>query len=77
MGRRSQYRKGMSGSRSVEFDRPSVQAEYRNGVREVRSAFLIGIGLVDLASYRGSRVEVRHQGAVVDFLRKRKAALWL
>ena len=46
-------------------------------MREVRSAFLSGIGLVDLASYRGSRVEVRHQEAVVDFLRERKAALWL
>ena len=48
---------------SVEIDRPSVDARYVNGTREVRSAHLSGIGLVDLGSYRGSVVSVRqHQG---------------
>ena len=31
-----------------------------DGIREIRSARLVGAGLVDLASYRGSTVEIRH-----------------
>ena len=56
-------REGVLTGLSVEIDRPSVEARYVNGLREVRSAHLSGIGLVDLASYRGSTVSVRqHQG---------------
>ena len=44
---------------SVEFAKAGVLASYRDGVREIRSAKLVGVGLVDLASYRGSIVEIR------------------
>ena len=47
---------------SVEFAKRGVVASYNNGVREIRQAKLVGVGLVDMASYSGSTVEVRERG---------------
>ena len=55
-------RDGLYTGLSVEFARRGVVASYRDGVREIRSAKLVGCGLVDLASYSGSTVEVRERG---------------
>ena len=45
---------------SVEFRRPV--ARMVAGVREIRQAFIEAAGLVDLASFPGSAVEIRHAG---------------
>ena len=55
-------RDGLYTGLSVEFAKRGVVASYNNGVREIRSAQLVGAGLVDLASYSGSTVEVRSSG---------------
>ena len=55
-------RDGLYTGLSVEFAKRGVLASYRDGVREIRSAKLVGCGLVDLASYSGSTVEVRNSG---------------
>ena len=55
-------RNGLYTGLSVEFAKRGVVASYRDGVREIRSAKLVGCGLVDLASYSGSTVEVRESG---------------
>ena len=47
---------------SIEFSKRGVVANYVGGVREIRQATLVGAGLVDLASYPGSTVEVRESG---------------
>ena len=53
-------REGILTGLSVEF----VQAVARmvGGVREIRQAYIQAAGLVDLASYPGSAVEIRHAG---------------
>ena len=55
-------RDGLYTGLSVEFQKRGVVASYVGGVREIRSAQLVGAGLVDLASYPGSTVEVRESG---------------
>lgn len=55
-------RDGLYTGLSVEFAKRGVVASYVGGVREIRSAQLVGAGLVDLASYPGSTVEVRESG---------------
>ena len=55
-------RDGLYTGLSVEFQKRGVLASYRDGVREIRSAKLVGAGLVDLASYSGSTVEIRNSG---------------
>ena len=50
---------------SIEFAKRGVVASYNNGVREIRSARLVGAGLVDTASYTGSTVEIR-ESAYID-----------
>ena len=52
-------RDGLFTGLSVEFARRNVVANYVGGVREIRQATLVGVGLVDLASYPGSVVEIR------------------
>ena len=42
---------------SVEFNR--AQSAIVNGVREIREAVLIGIGLVEISSYPGTGVQLR------------------
>ena len=56
-------RDGLFTGLSVEFSRRGVVASYVGGVREIRSAQLVGVGLVDLASYPGSVVEIREAAA--------------
>ena len=48
---------------SVEFRQPV--ARMVAGVREIRQAFIEAAGLVDLASFPGSGVEIRHSGGVL------------
>ena len=55
-------RDGLYTGLSVEFSKRGVLASYVGGVREIRQAQLVGAGLVDLASYPGSVVEVRERG---------------
>ena len=55
-------RDGLYTGLSVEFSKRGVVASYVGGVREIRQAQLVGAGLVDLASYPGSTVEVRESG---------------
>ena len=55
-------RDGLYTGLSVEFAKRGVVASYVGGVREIRQAVLVGAGLVDLASYPGSTVEVRESG---------------
>ena len=55
-------RDGLYTGLSVEFAKRGVVASYVGGVREIRQAQLVGAGLVDLASYPGSVVEVRESG---------------
>lgn len=43
---------------SVEFNR--ARSTIVGGIREVREAVLIGLGLVDVASYPGTAVQLRH-----------------
>ena len=53
-------REGILTGLSVEFRRPV--ARMVAGVREIRQAFIEAAGLVDLASFPGSAVEIRHAG---------------
>ena len=55
-------RDGLYTGLSVEFQKRGVVASYVGGVREIRSATLVGAGLVDMASYSGSTVEIREHG---------------
>ena len=65
-------REGVLTGLSVEF----VQAVARmvSGVREIRQAHIQAAGLVDLASYPGSGVEIRHAGRAA---RPSRLTLWL
>ena len=56
-------RDGLYTGLSVEFARRGVVANYVGGVREIRQATLVGVGLVDLSSYPGSVVEIREAAA--------------
>ena len=58
-------RDGLYTGLSVEFAKRGVVASYNNGVREIRSAQLVGAGLVDVSSYIGSTVEIR-ESAYID-----------
>ena len=53
---------------SVEFEKRGLVTAMVGGIREIRSATLAGAGLVDLASYRGSVVEVREGHLEMDLL---------
>lgn len=66
-------REGVLTGLSVEFRGP--QARMVGGVREIRQAHLEAAGLVDLASYTGSTVEVRESTGGVTL--PRLATLWL
>ena len=65
-------REGILTGLSVEFRRPV--ASMVAGVREIRQAFIEAAGLVDLASFPGSAVEIRHAGRA---MRPSAATLWL
>ena len=65
-------REGILTGLSVEFRQPV--ARMVQGVREIRQAFIEAAGLVDLASYPGSGVEIRHAGRA---MRPSGATLWL
>ena len=56
-------REGVYTGLSVEFPPQSVIARNVGGVREIRSALIVGAALVDLASYAGSTVDVRERTA--------------
>ena len=58
-------RDGLYTGLSVEFAKRGVVASYVGGVREIRQAKLVGAGLVDMASYSGSTVEIR-ESAYID-----------
>ena len=51
---------------SVEFAKNGLVASMVNGIREIRSARLVAAGLVDLASYKGSTVEIRQGNAATN-----------
>ena len=51
---------------SVEFEKRGLVAAMVGGVREIRSATLAAAGLVDMASYAGSAVEIRESGLHVN-----------
>ena len=53
-------REGILTGLSVEFAQAGLVAQMVGGIREIRSARLVAAGLVDLASYAGSVVEIRH-----------------
>ena len=65
-------REGILTGLSVEFRQPV--ARMVQGVREIRQAFIEAAGLVDLASFPGSGVEIRHSGGV---LLQGALTLWL
>ena len=65
-------REGILTGLSVEFRRPV--ASMVAGVREIRQAFIEAAGLVDLASFPGSAVEIRHAGRAA---RPSRFTLWL
>ena len=56
-------REGVLTGLSVEFRQPV--ARMVQGVREIRQAYIEAAGLVDLASFPGSGVEIRHSGGVL------------
>ena len=56
---------GLYTGMSIEFAKRGVVASYVGGVREIRSAKLVGAGLVDMAAYSGSIVEIR-ESAYID-----------
>ena len=58
-----EVRSGLLRSLSVEFR--ARRQKYVGGVRRISDALLVGAGLVDQGSYRGSTVEVRHRGGEV------------
>ena len=68
-------REGILTGLSVEFERRSVVERMVGGIREIRSATLAGAGLVDLASYAGSVVEIRQSEGGV--MLPSAANLWL
>ena len=68
-------RTGLLTGLSVEMLKTSIVAAYVGGVREIRSALLAGAGLVDLAAYRNSTVEIRHSDGGVAL--PTAATLWL
>ena len=57
---------------SLEFR--ATAESFPGGLREIRRAILTGAGLVDLPSYRGSKVEVRHSAGARTGTGRR---LWL
>ena len=66
-------REGILTGLSVEFEKRGLVAAMVGGVREIRSATLAAAGLVDMASYAGSAVEIRESGLHVN----RKVWKWL
>ena len=68
-------RTGLLTGLSVEMLKRSIVASYVGGVREIRSAMLAGAGLVDLAAYKNSTVEIRHSEGGVAL--PSAATLWL
>lgn len=57
---------------SVEFRQPV--ARMVSGVREIRQGYIEAAGLVDLASFPGSAVEIRHAGGIAL---PRVGTMWL
>ena len=59
-------REGILTGLSIEFEQRSLVERMVGGIREIRQATLVGAGLVDLASYPGSVVEIRQsEGGVM------------
>ena len=58
----AEVRGGLFRGLSVEF-KAREEGRTAGGLREIRRALLVGAGLVDSPAYRGSRVEVRAEGA--------------
>ena len=60
---------------SVEFLKSSIQSRMVGGIMEISGAQLVGAGLVDLAEYPGSTVEIRYSEGGVAL--PTAATLWL
>ena len=68
-------REGILTGLSIEFEQRSLVERMVGGIREIRQATLVGAGLVDLASYAGSVVEIRQSDGGV--MLPGAATLWL
>ena len=70
-------RRGVLPCLSIEFDRKSVQSIQVGGVKEIRSARMTAIGLVDAGEYKSATAEVRWRETEGGVTVPRLETMWL